>query len=407
MAWESKRLDEIAMIQTGPFGSQLHKKDYVDVGTPIITVEHLGQYRIRRQNMPMVTNEDANRLQKYSLLPGDIVFSRVGSVDQSSYVGKAESGWLFSGRCLRVRPDANKADPLFTYYALNTAGLKSYIRAIAVGATMPSINTAILSEVPISLPPLNEQQRIATVLGSLDDKIAANQHILKIVNETIQAAWSHAAAASSAYVKLEEVIDINPRTVAPKGATLKTLEMKNLPEVGFSVDEWIDREAKSGSRYQNGDTLLARITPCFENGKCGYVDFLETGAVGAGSTEFIVLRPQQGVPSAVPYVIARSADFRTFAAQTMTGTSGRQRVQHRGLKAYETVWPTSDSLTDFDSKTSPLLELAAKLRDENRVLANTRDELLPLLMNGKISVREAEQEATSAGADIPSEEIEA
>lgn len=294
-------------------------------------------------------------------------------------------------------------NPRWLFYLFKTLDLSGFDSGTAQG----SLNRNYISAFKVSAPDRDRQDRIVDVLGSLDDKITANHHILKIVDETIQVAWRHATADSSAYVKLEEVIDINPRTVAPKGATLKTLEMKNLPEVGFSVDDWIDREAKSGSRYQNGDTLLARITPCFENGKCGYVDFLETGAVGAGSTEFIVLRPQQGVPSAVPYVIARSADFRTFAAQTMTGTSGRQRVQHRGLKAYEIAWPTSDSLADFDSKTAPLLELAGRLRDENRVLAKTRDELLPLLMNGKISVREAKQEATSAGADIPSEEIEA
>lgn len=406
MDWESKRLDEIATIQTGPFGSQLHKKDYVDVGTPIITVEHLGQYRIRRQNMPMVTNEDANRLQKYSLLPGDIVFSRVGSVDQSSYVGKAESGWLFSGRCLRVRPDANKADPLFTYYALNTAGLKNYIRAIAVGATMPSINTAILSEVPISLPPLNEQPRIATVLGSLDDKIAANNHTLGIVDETIQSLWKHAVQAGSVNALLDDVIAINPRTPIPKGTVVRKIEMKNLPEAGFSISEWEEHEVKGGSRYRNGDTLLARITPCFENGKCGFVDFLETDAVGAGSTEFIVMRPHPDIPPAAPYAVARSADFRAFAAQTMTGTSGRQRVQARDLEAYETEWPNGEQLSNYGSRTTPLLNFAGELRNESQVLAKTRDELLPLLMSGKITVREAGQEAAAAGAQIPSEENE-
>lgn len=305
--------------------------------------------------------------------------------------------------CCAMVTNPDLLDNRYLFYWLKRN--RREIQDLSNGAAQQNLSVRIIGAIEIEPPPVGKQVRISRVLGALDDKIAANQHILKIVDETIQVAWSHATASSSAYVKLEEMIDINPRTVASKGATLKTLEMKNLPEVGFSVDEWIDREAKSGSRYQNGDTLLARITPCFENGKCGYVDFLETGAVGAGSTEFIVLRPQQGVPSAVPYVIARSADFRTFAAQTMTGTSGRQRVQHRGLKAYETTWPTSDSLADFDSKTSPLLELAAKIRDENRVLAKTRDELLPLLMNGKISVREAEQKATSAGADIPSEEI--
>ena len=96
--------DPIDGVQTGPFGSQLHKKDYVSVGTPIITVEHLGDNRILHEDVPLVSDHDRERLSKYILNHGDIVFSRVGSVDRRALVKESESGWLFSGRCLRVRP---------------------------------------------------------------------------------------------------------------------------------------------------------------------------------------------------------------------------------------------------------------------------------------------------------------
>ena len=98
-------LRDIADIQTGPFGSQLHKEDYVDIGTPIVTVEHLGNRVFTEQNLPKVSDEDKARLSKYVLKEGDIVFSRVGSVDRCSYVDAAHDGWMFSGRCLRVRPN--------------------------------------------------------------------------------------------------------------------------------------------------------------------------------------------------------------------------------------------------------------------------------------------------------------
>ena len=75
-------LRDIADIQTGPFGSQLHKEDYVDIGTPIVTVEHLGNRVFTEQNLPKVSDEDKARLSKYVLKEGDIVFSRVGSVDR-------------------------------------------------------------------------------------------------------------------------------------------------------------------------------------------------------------------------------------------------------------------------------------------------------------------------------------
>ena len=174
--WKEYKLKDIAEIQTGPFGSQLHNEDYVTLGTPIVTVEHLGNRRFSKQNLPMVSDEDKKRLSKYMLHEGDIVFSRVGSVDRCSYVTLAENDWLFSGRCLRVR-SGNNCQPLFLYYYFCKESVKQYIKSIAVGATMPSINTKLMAEIPILLPKLEEQKRIADFLSSLDDKIELNRRI--------------------------------------------------------------------------------------------------------------------------------------------------------------------------------------------------------------------------------------
>ena len=168
--WKEYKLGEIADVQTGPFGSQLHMSDYQKEGTPIITVEHLGDNRIIHNNLPLVGEEDKNRLKKYVLAEGDIVFSRVGAVDRRAYVSANEDGWMFSGRCLRVRP-TQKVDAKFLSYYFGLEDFKETIRRIAVGATMPSINTTILNNVVISLPPLDTQHRIAASLSSLDDKI--------------------------------------------------------------------------------------------------------------------------------------------------------------------------------------------------------------------------------------------
>ena len=170
------QLKTIADIQTGPFGSQLHKEDYVETGTPIVTVEHLGNRVFTEQNLPRVSDSDKARLIKYTLSTGDIVFSRVGSVDRCSYVDKSHDGWMFSGRCLRVRP-TEPVDSLYLYYYFCLEETKQFVRNIAVGATMPSINTKLLGEVEIALPDMNNQKRIAAVLSSLDDKIENNQKL--------------------------------------------------------------------------------------------------------------------------------------------------------------------------------------------------------------------------------------
>ena len=188
--WKEVKLGDISDVQTGPFGSQLHKEDYVKSGTPIVTVEHLGNKQFNTDNLPCVTDSDRERLSKYIAYEGDVIFSRVGSVDRCSYVDKKTSGWLFSGRCLRVRPFDDVSGE-FLYYYFNLYTTKQYIRNAAVGTTMPSINTSILSEVPISLPPLDIQHHIASILSSLDDKIEVNRRINDNLEQQAQALFKH------------------------------------------------------------------------------------------------------------------------------------------------------------------------------------------------------------------------
>ena len=172
------RLSALADIQTGPFGSQLHKEDYVEDGTPIVTVEHLGKRVFTEQNLPKVSNDDKDRLSKYILKEGDIVFSRVGSVDRCSYVDAVHDGWMFSGRCLRVRP-YDELDSLYLYYYFCSEATKEFVRNIAVGATMPSINTKLMGEIIVSYPSRNQQEKIAHVLSVIDDKVEQNDKINK------------------------------------------------------------------------------------------------------------------------------------------------------------------------------------------------------------------------------------
>ncbi len=190
--FRSAKLSELCIdkigIQTGPFGSQLHKEDYVEVGTPIITVEHLGDNRITSQNLPFVSDEDRDRLAKYRLEKGDIVFSRVGSVDRRALVRAEEHGWLFSGRCLRVRTDTTKIDPIYLSYFFGLESFKKYIRGIAVGATMPSINTKILSDVPIYYPEdLDAQRKIGEFFYTVDEKIQLNTQTNQTLEQIAQA----------------------------------------------------------------------------------------------------------------------------------------------------------------------------------------------------------------------------
>lgn len=174
---KSTSIGKIADVQTGPFGSQLHKEDYVLNGTPIVTVEHLGQKIFTTQNLPCVSDKDKERLAKYTMRPGDIIFSRVGSVDRCSYATVGNNEWLFSGRCLRLRVTDDGVESEYLYYYFCQEAIKELIRNHAVGATMPSLNTKLLSELPFTYPEKNEQKRVVSLLSNIDAKIERNAQI--------------------------------------------------------------------------------------------------------------------------------------------------------------------------------------------------------------------------------------
>ena len=183
--WNVKTIGDIADVKTGPFGSALHESDYVADGTPIITVEHLGDLRVDHFNLPMVSNQDKSRLKAYSLKAGDIVFSRVGSIDRNALIRELENGWLFSGRLLRVRINNTKDYPRYLSYHFHSEPFKRRVRGVAVGQTMPSLNTQLLKGVSIVLPTKEEQRSIATVLSDMDallrslDQLIAKKRDLK------------------------------------------------------------------------------------------------------------------------------------------------------------------------------------------------------------------------------------
>jgi type I restriction enzyme, S subunit len=171
--WEMSRLGDVAEVRTGPFGSSLHESDYVQNGTPIITVEHLGEFGVEHVNLPLVSELDFLRLRSYALEVGDIVFSRVGSVDRNALIRPTEEGWLFSGRLLRVRPLKALTFPPFLSYQFQGEAFRAIIRKVAVGQTMASLNTILLRNSLVLLPPHPEQTAIAAVLSDMDAEIEA------------------------------------------------------------------------------------------------------------------------------------------------------------------------------------------------------------------------------------------
>jgi type I restriction enzyme S subunit len=190
---------------------------------------------------------------------------------------------------------------------------------------------------------------------------------------------------------LPEIIEVNPTRELRKGVVAPYLDMANMPTRGHSAGEVVERAFGSGMRFVNGDTLVARITPCLENGKTAFVDFLAEGQVGWGSTEYIVLQPKPPLPDEFAYCLARSAEFRDFAIQSMTGSSGRQRVPAESLSHFRVVAAPKPIAELFGRLIKPIFERTGAATNEGRSLAALRDALLPKLISGELRVKDTER----------------
>ncbi len=177
--WRIVFVGDVADVKTGPFGSALHERDYVVDGTPIITVEHLGELGVTYQNLPMVSDFDRKRLCAYALRKGDIAFSRVGSIDRNALIRENEDGWLFSGRLLRVRLNGAENNSEYISYHFHSSPFKRRVVEVAVGQTMPSLNTSILKGIKILLPSVKgEQTAIANALSDVDALITSLEKLI-------------------------------------------------------------------------------------------------------------------------------------------------------------------------------------------------------------------------------------
>ncbi len=155
---------------------------------------------------------------------------------------------------------------------------------------------------------------------------------------------------------LADIAEVNPVRQLAKGEVARCFEMATLPTRGCIPTGDALKPYNGGVRFINGDTLIARITPCLENGKAAYINILEDGEVAFGSTEYIVFAPKGNVPSCFYYFLIRNSKFVTFALQFMNGSSGRQRVSGEELASFPLLSPSDADLKAFEKVGSMALE---------------------------------------------------
>jgi type I restriction enzyme S subunit len=432
-SWNIIELGDVAEdITVGFVGTMA--SEYVPDGIPFLRSKNILPYRILFDDIRYIAPKFHDRLKKSALIPGDVVIVRTGKPGTTAVIPET----LQVANCsdlVIVRPGPRINSRFLAYY-FNTVATH-HVDAHLVGAVQQHFNVESARKLRIPLPPRKEQDRIADILGALDDKIELNRRM----NETLEAMaralfqswfidfdpvhakaavrrahpdWNNAQVSRTALpnvdpataelfpdwfeksalgptpagwrsVRVPDAIDINPHRSLSKGSLAPYLEMSNMPTTSARATAWVDRNFGSGAKFINGDTLVARITPCLENGKTAFVDFLKNGQVGGGSTEYIVLRPKPPLPPPFAYFLARNEDFRQHLITNMTGTSGRQRAPADCLDSYPIVVPTEAIGRLFGQRVDSLFAMMKANDEKTAELTKTRDALLPKLLTGELS----------------------
>ena len=419
--WPAVRLGDCVVVNDDTYSPKESWPfiNYLDTGS--ITMNRIAEI----QQLDAAVDKVPSRARR-KVRPGDIVYSMVRPNQRHfGIIKEPPENFLASTGFAVLRGKEGIADTGFLYWYLAQDHIVEQLHIIAEHSTSayPSIRPADLEQLELRLPPMEEQRRIARVLGCLDDKIELNRRMAETLEQMARALfrawfvdyepvrakqqgrWSPGESlpglpahlydafpdrlepsplgpipAGWRVAALGDVIDVNPRRSLKKGELAPHLAMADMPTHGHAPHAVTERPFGSGTRFTNGDTLVARITPCLENGKTAYVDFLDDGQVGWGSTEYIVLRPKPPLPPEFAYCLARSGPFREFAIQSMTGTSGRQRVPPAAVVSYAIAVPPNSVAQAFEDFTRATIGRIATLNNESRYLAAQRDALLPKLM---------------------------
>ena len=402
--WRNISIDELGEVITG-YTPPIKKTEYFGGEYPFITPTDI-TIDSRIVQTGRFLSEKGYEYRKNRLLPRDAVCvtcigATIGKICMTT-VPSATNQQINS-----VVVNRDKYDPYFVYYLLRIKA--DAIKSVASGAATPIVKKSTFASINVCVPLLATQHKIAAVLSTCDDLIENNTRRIKILEEmasTIYREWfvefrfpgheqvemveSQLGLIPQGWevVTASQAISINPTASVPRHTEKPFVPMKSATEHSMLITDVEQRTSNSGAKFKNYDTLFARITPCLENGRTGFVQFLSSDDIIAlGSTEFIVLRSKTLNPYFV-YLLAQTHDFRDNAIKSMTGATGRQRVVNQCFDNYFLPSPDQDSLRQFECIIAPLFKQVQNLCEKNTNLRQTRDLLLPKLISGEIDISE-------------------
>ena len=449
--WRMVRLktlveDGVAELQTGPFGTMLHASAYQPTGTPVIAVQHIGENSLRQGEYPLVDDDNTARLSRYKVRENDILFGRKGAVDRRALIRPHESGWLQGSDCIRLR--FNKTiDARYISYILGTNAYKQWIVRHAHGATMPSLNQEILGLIPLPLPPLPEQKRIAHILGTLDDKIELNRRMnatLEAMARALFKSWfvdfdpvrrntankgkrcSFAESPSAEHDALfPAAFQDSPIGPIPKGWKVERFDAHITAERGLSYNGAGLRDDRSGLPMHNlnsiyegggykheglkyyageyrdkhlvhpGDMIVTNTEQGFDHLLIGHAAIVPAcyGKEGIFSHHIYRVRHKPTSPLTAHYLV------QLFNSQRwhywISGFSNGTTINMLPMDALEMpllVVPPADLVKKFTSLAEAAHAQVETNLLESRTLATVRDTLLPKLLSGEIQRAEVKRD---------------
>ena len=384
--WKKVKLGEISLnIQTGPFGSQLHQSDYEDTGVPVIMPKDIINGKICDDTIARISSDLSCKLLKYHVEFEDIIYPRRGDISKCAIVDKSQIGWLCGTGCLKISIDKSLAKSKFIYYELQLPKQIGWIINHAIGATMLNLNTNILQNVPIDLPSINTQNRIAEILSRYDSLIENYQKQIKLLEESAQRLYKEW------FVDLRFPGYENTKIVdgAPEGWEKKclgelvcfkrgkTITKKEIIEGNIPVVAGGTEPAYYCNKSNTGNRV---ITISASGANAGYTR-MYFEEIWASDCSFIDCSMTNYFHFIYCYLIANK-----IAIDNLQKGAAQPHVYPKDINALALYCPHNDILDSFESKISYYFDLISSLQNQIALLTEARDRLLPKLMSGEIEV---------------------
>lgn len=396
MSWEKVKLGEISFcIQPGPFGSQLHNSDYADEGTPIIMPKDMIDGQIQHTGLNKVPEEHVIRLQRHQVYEGNLMVARKGDVRKCVYITEKENGWLTGSDCLKVVLNERLCYPRYIYYQLRSPYIGSWLQQISIGATMPSINTGLLSSLEVYLPPIEIQRRIADIFSVYDNLIENNRKQIKLLEEAAQRLYKE-WFVDLRFPGYEDTPIVDG---VPKGWSKQTLSDIADVTMGQSPKSEFYNDKKEGLPFHHGvgsygrrfvvdETYSTSFTKIADANSILFSVRAPVGRLNFTKNKIVIgrglsaMNHKQGKQSYLFYLLKE----RFFKDDIVGNGSIFASISKNELLSQQFIIPTQELIEAFDNIATNIDEKIAILDSQISLLTQARDHLLPKLMNGEIEV---------------------